>query len=566
MLVQCDRLKFRYQRHLASGIVCVGASDGTSQPRVTNSRRLSSHTRVAHKYFNFRAWISRVALTSILVGVAAWSAPAFVAAAQSDRSVQYSYPIVDTGQVRCYNDRHEIHYPARGEPFFGQDAQYRGLQPSYRDNGDGTVSDLTTGLMWQQDPGSKMSWRQAMAGASRCRLGGHHDWRLPTVKELYSLILFSGTDPDPGTTSDRGQRPFIDTDYFRFAYGDPSKGERLIDAQFATSTKYVSTTMVGDATMFGVNFADGRIKGYPIIDPRSRRDKTFFVLYVRGNPAYGANDFHDNGDGTITDRATGLTWAQLDSGHLRAGEKRDGRLNWQQALEWVEELKYAGHDDWRLPNAKELQSIVDYSRSPDTTRSPAIAPIFKVSTITRGDGRRGFPCYWSGTTHATTGQATAAAYVAFGESLGWMQDPRTRGYRLLDVHGAGSQRSDPKSGDPSRYPRGRGPQGDVIYIDNFVRPVRGGQAALVQQGPALEMPVARIPSGPRTQSRQPAQPRGDRRGHFTRRFDRDGDGRVSPAEFPGPGHHFQRFDRNRDGYLSDAEAPPPPPQRRPQPR
>ena len=47
-------------------------------------------------------------------------------------------------------------------------------------------------------------------------------------------------------------------------------------------------------------------------------------------------------------------------------------------------------------------------------------------------------------------------------------------HHFSDVHGAGSQRSDPKTGDPARFPHGRGPQGDVIRIDNFVRLVRGG--------------------------------------------------------------------------------------------
>jgi hypothetical protein len=50
----------------------------------------------------------------------------------------------------------------------------------------------------------------------------------------------------------------------------------------------------------------------------------------------------------------------------------------------------------------------------------------------------------------------------------------TGDYRYVDVHGAGSQRSDPKAGDPSMFPHGRGPQGDVIRIYNYVRLVRGG--------------------------------------------------------------------------------------------
>jgi hypothetical protein len=396
------------------------------------------------------------------------------------------YPIVDTGQERCYDNWREIEYPKAGEPFFGQDAQYQGNQPAYRDNGDGTVTDLVTGLTWQKDPGPKKTFAEALAGAPACRVGGYDDWRLPGIKELYSLILFSGEDVDPRSTDTSDLKPFVDRDYFGFVYGDPAKGERIIDAQMATSTKYVSTTMRGNETMFGVNFADGRIKGYPAGSGRpDRPSKRYYVFYVRGNTRYGKNDFHDNNDGTITDRATGLTWAKVDSGHLQAGEKRDGKLNWEQALRWVEDLEYAGHSDWRLPNAKELQSIVDYTRSPDTTRSAAIDPMFRVTPIRDALGEVDYPFYWSSTTHKRMGGGEAAVYVAFGRSQGWM--PRFGGgYDLLDVHGAGSQRSDPKAGDPSRFPRGRGPQGDVISIYNMVRPVRGGEARFRESGPELE--------------------------------------------------------------------------------
>ena len=130
-----------------------------------------------------------------------------------------------------------------------------------------------------------------------------------------------------------------------------------------------------DSKMFGVNFADGRIKGYGLSMPGGR-EKTFFVLCVRGNTAYGQNDLVDNGDGTITDRATGLTWTQEDSGTP---------LNWEEALAWVQQKNsenYLGYSDWQLPNVKELQSIVDYTRSPNTTSSAAIDPIFTCSQIT----------------------------------------------------------------------------------------------------------------------------------------------------------------------------------------
>ena len=57
-------------------------------------------------------------------------------------------------------------------------------------------------------------------------------------------------------------------------------------------------------------------------------------------------------------------------------------------------------------------------------------------------------------------------------------EPQGRGageYHYVDVHGAGAQRSDPKAGDPGMFPHGRGPQGDVIRIYNYVRCVRGGE-------------------------------------------------------------------------------------------
>lgn len=483
------------------------------------------------------------------------------------------YPIVDTGQERCYENRREITYPESGSPFFGQDAQYQGNQPSYRDNSDGTITDLVTGLMWQKAPGPKKTYAEAVAGASACRVGGYDDWRLPSIKELYSLILFSGEDVDPMSTNTTNLKPFINRDVFGFVYGDPAKGERIIDSQMATSTKYVSTTMGGNETMFGVNFADGRIKGYPIASRRGGRTKTYFVFYVRGNPKYGRNGFRDNGDGTVTDEATGLTWAKVDSGHLKAGDTEDGTLNWEQALRWCEDLEYAGHSDWRLPNVKELQSLVDYTRSPDTTESAAIDPIFDVTPVRDALGEINYPFYWSSTTHKRMGGGEAACYLAFGRSQGWM--PSFGGQaRLMDVHGAGSQRSDPKSGDPAQFPKGRGPQGDVIAIYNMVRPVRGGEATFRESGPELEPRSSRRRGGTKDQrgagSMAPGRQAPGRMGPagmalggpmgagppgFVSRLDRDGDGKVSRTEFDGPPDAFDQLDTNRDGYLIESESP-----------
>jgi hypothetical protein len=365
---------------------------------------------------------------------------------------QSNYVIVDTVQKSCFDNSNEISCPSEGEAFYGQDSQYFGIQPSYQDNGDGTVTDLNTGLMWQQDPGKKMTYSQAVAGASSFNLAGYEDWRLPTIKELYSLMNFNGTDPSGSATS--GMTPFIDTEYFIFEYGDTNSGERIIDSQWTTSSIYRSTVMDGQEGFFGVNFADGRIKCYPTAD-----FKLYFTRYVRGN-SYGINNFIDNGDGTVTDESTGLMWQKDDNGQ---------GLLWKDSLEYSEKLEYAGYSDWRLPNAKELQSILDYSRCPDITDSAAINPIFNISQINNEGGVKDYPFFWTSTTHiGYPNNGQAAVYISFGRALGYWNN------HWIDVHGAGAQRSDPKTGDPSDYPYGHGPQGDAIRIYNYVRCVRGG--------------------------------------------------------------------------------------------
>jgi len=379
-----------------------------------------------------------------------------------------TYPIVDTDQTTFYNNVTAISTPSEGDVFYGQDAQYSGYQSSYTDNGDGTVTDNVTGLMWQQssdqngdgtiDADDKLSYEDALAGAESFELAGYTDWRLPSIKEAYSLILFSGEDISgfEGTSAEEFT-PFIDTDYFEFGYGDLTANERLIDAQFATTAKYVSTTMNGQETMFGTNLADGRIKGYGLT--LGSETKKFYVMYVRGNSDYGINDFSDNDDGTISDNATGLMWMQDDNG--------EGVL-WEDALGYAENFEHAGYTDWRLPNIKELQSIIDYTRSPATTSSAAIDSIFNCTQITNEAGQDDYPYFWSGTTHATwvDGQEGGqAAYISFGRAMGYMNS-------WMDVHGAGAQRSDPKTGDPDDFPTGFGPQGDAIRIYNYVRLVR----------------------------------------------------------------------------------------------
>ncbi len=252
--------------------------------------------------------------------------------------------------------------------------------------------------------------------------------------------------------------------------GCPDQGRMaspIIHAQYASTTAYVGKVMNHQDATFGVNFADGHIKGYP-------HDLTFYVRCVRNTGSYGRNDLTDNSDGTITDNATGLMWAQADSG---------AELDWEETLAWVRTknaTNYLGYSDWRLPNAKELESIVDYTRAPDTTDSAAIDPLFDTTVITNTAGQTDYPFYWSGTTHKRfDGSGPNAVYVAFGRGLGSMD-----GTTIIDVHGAGCQRSDPKAGDPADYPSwGNGPQGDVQRVFNYVRLVRDAETTSQNKSP-----------------------------------------------------------------------------------
>jgi hypothetical protein len=83
--------------------------------------------------------------------------------------------------------------------------------------------------------------------------------------------------------------------------------------------------------------------------------------------------FTVNGDTSINDNLTGLAWAPngnlmptKDSGWDTDDTANDGLVRWQHALDYVAKLNtenYLGHNDWRLPNRKELKSLVNYGQA-----------------------------------------------------------------------------------------------------------------------------------------------------------------------------------------------------------
>ncbi|MBK1789714.1 DUF1566 domain-containing protein [Persicirhabdus sediminis] len=409
-------------------------------------------------------------------------APDFAGFSNTELAVsQQPYAVVGTGQDQFYGNTNTISQPAIGDDFYGQDANYVSNRPVYELSPDRlTVYDYQTKLSWVKsvdqngdgliDTNDKVAWADIpniVAELNAENYGGFDDWRLPSIKEIYSIIDFRGMDPSGYTGTDTsGLTPYLDRNYFDFGYGDQDAGERIIDAQFWSSSEYVSTVMNGTASAFGFNFGDGRIKGYARDNKGSGAANTMYLRLVRGNSSYGINDFADNENQTVSDFATGLMWAKDDSGF---------GMNWQDALAWVQEKNaenFLGFNDWRLPNAKEQHTILDYTRSPATHGTAAIDPVFNCTSIIVENGENDFPFYWTSTNHITyNGKSSSAVYHSFGTAFGYF------GEQWIDVHGAGAQRSDPKYDDGTDYSEGHGPQGDSIRIDNFARLVRTSLAS-----------------------------------------------------------------------------------------
>lgn len=272
----------------------------------------------------------------------------------------------DTGQTACYNVQGTVMAcPAVGTALYGQDACYTINPPSYTKlDAAGNalpdeaaawtmVRDNVTGLIWEAktDDGGIHDRDNRFAFFNVADLfidrlnddgfGGYSDWRMPTTLELVCLL-------DYGTYG-----PTIETAYFP-----------------QTMSSYYLSFLSPDYSMIGagrVSFLTGQAIDLDNAD-------TFYVRAVRGQRS-GASFVH-NGDGTITDRTTGLTWSGLAS---------LAPMTWQEALAWCEHLSLFGYTDWRLPDVKELASLLK-----DDAEDPAIDTAFFTDAE--------LTYYWSSTT------------------------------------------------------------------------------------------------------------------------------------------------------------------------
>ncbi len=259
----------------------------------------------------------------------------FIAVMSFTSKDSFAFALPDTGQTLCYDTAGAV-IDCAGT---GQDGEYNINPMSYTDNSNGTVTDNNTGIIWQQqDDGNMYNWYQASGTydavynpnsqnvCGELILGGYSDWRMPLKKELVSIIDYSV--PFPGLT---------------------------INPIF-TNTKaahYWSSTTIKYYTGYGTAYWTVNSAG-SAIDWSGNHN--YYVRCVRGGQ-FPKQDFSDNGDGTIRDNATGLEWQQ----------DQPNSMKWQDALNYCNGLELGGNSDWRLPNVKELESIVD-----ETANRPSI--------------------------------------------------------------------------------------------------------------------------------------------------------------------------------------------------
>jgi hypothetical protein len=99
--------------------------------------------KIMSKGMRWSAAVPAAALVLSSCSFTNWTRGGSVAAQTSE----LTYPIVDTGRTKTYNNTSEIAVPSEGEAFYGQDGQIDGNPLRYVDNGDATVTDLVTDLI-----------------------------------------------------------------------------------------------------------------------------------------------------------------------------------------------------------------------------------------------------------------------------------------------------------------------------------------------------------------------------------------------------------------------------------
>ena len=246
------------------------------------------------------------------------------------------------------------------------------------------VRDNVTGMIWEvktaDNKDSTYTWgnRTSLVTAANAEnsgsgLCGITNWRVPSVNELLSIVNYNNYSPS------------IDSDYFPNTYGGVFWSEQEVVINNATNA-------------WLVDFNDGSNIA-STAKSNSRR-----VRLVSADTA--AVSYTNNNNGTITDNTTGLMWKACDQEQVwNDGDPdsctvgTDGTYTWTVALTEAQNHTFAGYDDWRLPNIKELTSIADYTKA-----NPSINPAFPNANTAN---------FWSSTLYADSRFFNASLLVNF---------------------------------------------------------------------------------------------------------------------------------------------------------
>lgn len=239
------------------------------------------------------------------------------------------FRIPKTGQTDCY-DKDGIKIDCAGT---GQDADTaRGADRSYTRN-DNVVTDQVTGLSWTDDKSAKtdeMTLEEAIAFCKNIKQGGYTDWRVPSNKEIRTIIDYGKLEPA------------ID-ELFKNVNG--TYGYYWTDSQYDDKGEFY----------FAVSFFDGTSKGnWPT--------KSNYVRCVRGNKLPDPQFERDATKKVVKDLSTGLMWQNDEE----AKTKTVSAVSWDEGLRYCANLELGGYTDWSLPNANEMLSIVSYTSYPAT--------------------------------------------------------------------------------------------------------------------------------------------------------------------------------------------------------
>ena len=284
---------------------------------------------------------------------------------------QPTFGRICTSQIKCYDEHNEIPCPAPGEPFYGQDATKarEGLcaPKSFTiiDTGienEQIVHDNNTGLEWMKslENDEDFGWSDARSYCSGLPYGGYDDWRVPTPKEYLTIV-------------DNGRSyPTMDTRYFDAP--QPYGEHNYINYNSWTSVRDVDYSL----WYWAVEFDSGALENIA-------NNSTRFVRCVRGDTMPESSfvipeEYEEAEEKIVFDIVTGLQWQYDDI------DIPDNDSFWLGALDYCENLTYAGFSDWRLPNKDELTTIADFTKHDPATSFPDIQAVtYLLSSTTMPD-------------------------------------------------------------------------------------------------------------------------------------------------------------------------------------